>query len=79
MSDLTYDTPPEPTKPFAVGDTVIVADRCGNPMGEVKVVRATKRTIVTSCGRHWTPAGWWRGEDRPYPFPSIREIQKPTN
>lgn len=74
MGDLTYEVPPPLTKPFAIGQTVQVTDRCGGAMGTVTVTRVTKQTVKTSCGREWTPNGWWRGEDRAYPFPSIREL-----
>jgi hypothetical protein len=72
MSDLTYKEPLPPSRPFAVGDVVEVLDRQHNVLSKQMIVKANAAGVATECGRHWTKNGWFRGEIRIWPFPSIR-------
>lgn len=69
--NLTYKEPVTPERPFKLGDIVEVLDRGHNVLSIAEVVAAGPRRIKTTCGRSWTQAGWWVGEQA-YPFPSIR-------
>ena len=74
---LTYIPPTKPSRPFKVGDIVDTMDREHNRMGTVKVVRAGPRIVKTSCGRTWSPRGWYVGHNE-WPFPWIRHSRKKT-
>lgn len=68
---MTYKEPETPERPFKLGDIVEVLDRDHNVLSIAGVVAAGPRRVKTTCGRSWTQAGWWAG-DQVYPFPSIR-------
>lgn len=70
--DLTYIPPKAPPRPFAKGDTVEVLDRNHRVLSRQLVVRAGPKVVRTGCERRWTQKGEWLGEDRAWPFPSIR-------
>lgn len=72
MSALEYVPPTPPPRPFAKGDVVEVLDREGRVLSRQDVTRAGPRVVRTGCGRRWRQDGWWIGEERAWPFPSIR-------
>lgn len=72
---MTYVQPTKPSRPFKRGDLVDAMDREGNRMSTVRVVRAGKRIVRTSCGRTWSQRGWWIGEQE-WPFPWIRHSRR---
>jgi hypothetical protein len=75
---LTYIPPTRPSRPFKTGDIVDTMDREHGRMETVKVVRATRYYVRTSCGRRWTYLGYWVGENGVWPFPWIRHSRKKT-
>lgn len=72
MASLTYKEPVTPTRAFAIGDEVEVLDRAHVVLSTQKVVSVRVGRVKTSCGRSWDQRGWWIGEERAWPFPSIR-------
>lgn len=71
--DLTYKTFDPPSRAFKKGDVVIVHDREGTQLSTQTVVKILAKTIRTACGREWTKdRGWYVGETRAWPFPTIR-------
>lgn len=68
---MKYKEPAAPARPFKLGDLVEVLDRDHNVLSIAGVTAAGPRRVKTTCGRSWTQAGWWVGEQA-YPFPSIR-------
>jgi hypothetical protein len=71
MDDLPYKTFRAPKRPFVKGDWVAVKDREGKLLSTQRVVRAGPRVVRTECGRRWTQRGWYLGETRARPFPTI--------
>ncbi|AWJ93258.1 hypothetical protein Sp245p_25890 (plasmid) [Azospirillum baldaniorum] len=78
MTDLTYVLPEPPEYPFRVGDEVETVNRNGEAMGRQHITRIKGKIVTTDCGRRWTKDGWWHGETRAYPFPSIRHPATPS-
>lgn len=78
MTAILYYTVPKPIRrPFVRGEIVETCDRDLSTMGTQRVVYAGKRIVRTACGRRWcAKTGWWMGEHRAYPFPSIRHAKK---
>lgn len=72
MGDLTYQYYSGPRRPFKKGDPVTVTDREGRTLSHVTVKSVRGTTVVTDCGREWTTRGWYKGDDRAWPFPTIR-------
>ncbi len=78
MSDLTYQVPPKLKRPFRVGEVVAVCDRNGEPMSQLVVARAGKKVIrLRDDDRQFRASdGWWIGDERAWPWPSIRQLRK---
>jgi hypothetical protein len=72
---LTY-VPTVNTRPFRVGETVLVLDREGKVISRQTVKRINKRTVETGCGRLWSLAGEYVGDNGVWPFPSITPESK---
>jgi hypothetical protein len=68
---LTYIPPVKPKRPFVKGDVVLILSRDHQAIGEQIIARGGRYYVSTDCGREWSQKGWWRGDDRCYPFPSI--------
>lgn len=79
MSDLTYVPAEAPARPFKVGDLVDVIDREGKVMSTREVTKKEDSDVLTDCGRWWTRSGWWIGDCRAWPFPTIRHSQSPQD
>jgi len=74
---LTYKVPKQIKTPFVKGEIVETCDRSLNTMDRVMVVKVTKRVVTLEDGREFRAEdGWWIGEDRAWPFPSIRHALK---
>lgn len=76
MSDLTYQVPPELTRPFRTGEVVAVCNRNGETMSRLTVERAGKKVIRLEgdARRFRASDGWWIGDTDAWPFPSIRQL-----
>ena len=73
---LTYKVPRSIKTPFTTGETVDVCNRDLETMSQVKVRRAGPRVVTLVDGRQFRATdGWWIGEDRAWPFPSIRHAK----
>ena len=71
--DLTYKEFDPPSHPFKMGDVVVVVDREGVALSEQKIAKVLAKTVKTACGREWTKdRGWYVGDTRAWPFPTIR-------
>lgn len=76
---LTYKVPKPIISPFQTGEFVDVCDRDLKTMSRVKIKRAGKKVIRLVDGRTFRASdGWWIGDDRAWPFPSIRHSRKPA-
>lgn len=76
MSAMTYVRPTKPSRPFVVGDLVDVMDRDGRRLSTRRVVRVSRSTCKTDCGRTWMQNGYWKGESGEWPFPWIRHSRR---
>lgn len=72
---MKYLVPKTIRKPFVTGEVVEVCDRHLNEMGHVKIKRAGPKVVALEDGRRFRSSdGWWIGETRAWPFPSIRHM-----
>lgn len=76
---LTYVAPTKPSRPFKRGDIVDVMDRDGKRLSTYKITHASKRRVLTDCGRSWDQRGWWLGANGSYPFPWIRHSRRKSS
>jgi hypothetical protein len=73
---MTYRIPKPLNRALKCGDEVEVCDRDLSPMSRVRVARSGKRVVRLRDGRRFdAQTGYWIGENRRWPFPSIRPVR----
>lgn len=78
MSELTYQVPPRLRRPFRVGEVVAICDREGISMSRFVVAKVGPKVVrLRGDNRSFRATdGWWIGERRVWPFPSLRQLRK---